>query len=440
MSQPNLHDYPSYLHELQLAFGSLRSALARVIDAVVPPQGRTVRSCARQLDLRAGVTYKLLTLASASDPATGLNSMLGRPAWQTVVKALRSRGAAESDLQQLAEAVSKAERLRKLDPARQWMVRIAAAGGQDSDQELKARLELRRSSFQITAEILGVSAKARIARFVMAPSATAGRIDVLQWTVFEDLRRVRPGPPTRLVPRFPPPSAAVPAGRPRAVVDAGDCCPLVPDLSSPAIAGHVILSNEEEPGARFPGGSVSLAASPGTGPSLRATFAAITPATGSLFAEHDADEVTFDVGANLPVEWLMLDLLVDRRIELASIPRAGLFASRDGLGHWEYQLPVKTPIEEIEPAVSKQRGRFSLPSGFSWFRALDAEILERSDRLLHGAGVPPPERFRCWRVAVRYPLLSTLLWAGFRLPLREPLTHAVARRRSPRNARIEPQP
>jgi hypothetical protein len=54
--------------------------------------------------------------------------------------------------------------------------------------------------------------------------------------------------------------------------------------------------------------------------------------------------------------------------------------------------------------------------------------------------VPPPERFRCWRVAVRYPLLSTLLWAGFRLPLREPLKRAAARRRSLRNARIEPQP
>lgn len=152
----------------------------------------------------------------------------------------------------------------------------------------------------------------------------------------------------------------------------------------------------------------------------------------------EEDLVHLEVGANLPLEWLMLEILIDRRLELGTVPVTGLFASRqraraDGR-LMDHRLPVEAAIEEMEPDPSSRGNAFSLPKAWSWFRPLHAEILDRSNRMLGGEG-SPAERFRCWRVAVAYPHSPSLLWAWFRMPLHDQAATSRRRRKASRGTR-----
>jgi len=435
-------DYPAFVAQLRSCFDVLKRSLSEAIDEAVPTEGRTVRACARQLDLKRGLVHKLLQLSATSDLGTCLGAMPGPSAWRTIVEALARRGVAAKRLTSLETAVQAALRSAKVEPARRWMLQLAAAGGLDSAAEQKVSLEIRRSGFDAASAMLGLSARARVALFVLAPSSVPDRVDLLQWTVFEGLRRHRPGQPWRLVSSMPPPDAELPPGRARSIVDAGDRCPMVPDLSSPAASNAAIVATPAVARSHVEGSQVALAATLGDRPDsnaeLRATFAAIAPQVGQVHAEGEEDLVHLEVGANLPLQWLMLEILIDRRLELGTTPIAGLFASRQrarGEG-WpmEGRLPVETSIEEIEPDPASRGNAFGLPKAWSWFRPLHAEILDRSNRMLGGEG-SPAERFRCWRVAVAYPHSPSLLWAWFRMPLHDQAATSRRRRKASRGTR-----
>lgn len=435
-------DYAAFVAQLRSCFDVLKRSLSEAIDEAVPTEGRTVRSCARQLDLKRGLVHKLMQLASTSDPGTCLGVMPGASAWRTIVEALAQRGVAAKRLTSLETAVQAALRAAKVEPARRWMLQLAAAGALDSAAEQKVSLGIRRSGFDAASAVLGLSARARVALFVLAPSSVPDRVDLLQWTVFEGLRRHRPGQPWRLVSSLPPPNAELPPGRVWSIVDAGDRCPLVPDLSSPAASGSAIVATPPVAGSPVEGSQVALAATLGDRPDsnaeLRATFAAISPQAGPAHADSEEDLVHLEVGANLPLEWLMLEILIDRRLELGTVPVTGLFASRqraraDGR-LMDHRLPVEAAIEEMEPDPSSRGNAFGLPKAWSWFRPLHAEILDRSNRMLGGEG-SPAERFRCWRVAVAYPHSPSLLWAWFRMPLHDQAATSRRRRKASRGTR-----
>ena len=263
-------DYPAFVAQLRSCFDVLKRSLSEAIDEAVPTEGRTVRSCARQLDLKRGLVHKLMQLASTSDPGTCLGVMPGASAWRTIVEALARRGVAAKRLTSLETAVQAALRAAKVEPARRWMLQLAAAGALDTAAEQKVSLGIRRSGFDAASAVLGLSARARVALFVLAPSSVPDRVDLLQWTVFEGLRRHRPGQPWRLVSSLPPPNAELPPGRVWSIVDAGDRCPLVPDLSSPAASGSAIVATPPVAGSPVEGSQVALAATLGDRPDANA--------------------------------------------------------------------------------------------------------------------------------------------------------------------------
>lgn len=426
--------FSEYASALEQRLEALRVALSAAVDVAVPPEGRTVRTFARQMNLRRAAAHKVLLLASTSQPAIGLPAWLGPATWRSVVEALRSRGVPDPAVAGLHKAIKEVDTLRKIDSSQQWMVRLAAAGGLDTAAERATSLAKRKAVYEATIALSGISARARVARYVLAPSSTPGRVDVLQWTVFEGLRRTRPGPPWRLAPGLSPPGESSATDRVCAIVDAGDHTPLVPEFSSPEAAGDAIESGVEPNDLAFGSRRLSLGSWLG-GPdvAIRATFALMRRAIGSAFAVEKEDHADFQVGATPPMEWLMLDLLVDRRLQLGSVPIAGLFPSRAEPGSRRDlvsgRLPVEANVNEVEWSVTgKRKPELPLPREFDWFRSLDEKILERSSQLLGDDGAAPCDRFRCWRVVVHYPPVPSILTAGFRLP-------APPRARTPRSRR-----
>ena len=70
-------DYPAFVAQLRSCFDVLKRSLSEAIDEAVPTEGRTVRACARQLDLKRGLVHKLLQLSATSDLGTCLGAMPG---------------------------------------------------------------------------------------------------------------------------------------------------------------------------------------------------------------------------------------------------------------------------------------------------------------------------------------------------------------------------
>ncbi len=435
MTQP---DYPTYLQELGASLVALQAALSAAVDQAVPIEGRSVRSCAMRLGLRRGMVHKVFQLAASVEPGVCLPAMLAARTWNTLIEALARQGVGEASLSRLRDAAAAASRLNSEDFAPRWMIELAAAGGLDSSEEARARLKQRASAFELSASMLGLSAELRLAQWFLAPSCAPGRIDVLSWTVFNGLRRTTPGEPWRLAPQMPPPVAgsedrvgATP------IVDAGELCPLVPDLSSPQASAGGLIPRFEQRAWGGPGGSIMLApVLESRGRSFRAVFAKMEPSLGAVTSEREEDQPQIEVGANLPLASMVAELWVDRRIDFASEPVVGMFARsqrhRDsGWQSLDQRLPVEATFEEIELGVELAGGRGKgRPAALRKVANVYDAILERSCQLLPGEG-PVADRFRCWRVIVPHPPEPSIMWVGIRMPIRSAKPTEGAPRRAP---------
>ena len=115
--------FSEYASALEQRLEAVRVALSAAVDVAVPSEGRTVRSFARQMNLRRATAHKILLLASTSQPAIGLPAWPGPATWRSVVEALRSRGVPDPAVAGLLKAIKEVDTLRKIDSSQQWMVR-----------------------------------------------------------------------------------------------------------------------------------------------------------------------------------------------------------------------------------------------------------------------------------------------------------------------------
>lgn len=418
-------DYQTYLQELGACLAALQVALSAAVDRAVPIEGRSVRSCAMRLGLRKGIVHKVFQLAASAEPGVCLPAMLAPRSWKSLHEALSRQGIDGDTLSRLQQAAAAARRMMSEEVAPRWMIELAAAGGLDSAEAAQARLTQRANAFELSASMLGLSAELRLAQWFLAPSREPGRIDVLSWTLFDGLRRTTPGEPWRLAPQMPPPVAgsedrvgATP------IVDAGELCPLVPDLSSPPASAGGLIPRFEQRAWGGPGGSIMLAPSlESRSTSIRAVFAKMERALGAMTSEREEDQPQIEVGANLPLASMVAEMWVDRRIDLASEPVVGMFARsqrhRDsGWQTLDQRLPVEAMFEEVEFAAKAAGGRgVGRPAALRKVASVCDAILERSARLLPGDG-PAVDRFRCWRVVVPHPPEPSIMWVGLRMPIR----------------------
>ncbi len=424
-------NFTDLLGRLQPAFSTLRQILFTALATVIPEDGWRVRAWAMRLRIGRTLAHNMLQLATVNDLAVGLTAMPGASGWKRILEALRDAGVDEDMLAMLRLVVREVHDLMKGDAAKRTTLRLLAAGGLEDESAQRAMLDIRRRFHQAALELWGLGARGRRATYVVAHSAQGpDRVDLAAWMVFDGLRRLRPGPPWPVAPSIGAPAPgdesedAILPPRGEAFGGTSELSPLVADLSSPdAIQGGLCRYGDfvDEWSADW----ITLAHDvPPSDTGMQAVFGRMLPSAGARWADGGDDAVNLSIGGHLPLEWISIEVAIDRRIELGSRPSAGLFLHEQsyGQGRWKatHRLPIAVEVEEVgveADAAASGVERFELPTPQRDLRTRHAEILARSGVRLGCPREAFGEKFRLWRAIVEYPPLPSYLWIGWDLPV-----------------------
>jgi hypothetical protein len=194
--------------------------------------------------------------------------------------------------------------------------------------------------------------------YVISAADARGSVSLATSNMYDDLRRLRPGPPIAIKfftrawhPATPEYMVATPLG---ADPTTGW---LVSDLSSPRSWGtHVGLESEV--------GSPVVCLRGATGADLRLVFAEHIPAAGTVGQEDDRVDLNF--GISIPTARCIFEVWIHRSIALRSQPAAGLAGALDSALPMSQEtelipLPLEVRAERIDrispPKVSRSIAR-----------------------------------------------------------------------------------
>jgi hypothetical protein len=346
--------FGSALQRVETAFAAVRLAAAEVLRPLLPASSGA-RSCGRALGLERTLGWKLWTIAHTADLATGLRAMPGRRGWSQVLTALRQRDApiaAVAALRQAAEHLEATMAEFRRDPA---LLRAIGAGGMDRRAERQKMVGARRRSSRANEQVYGLHAERVIVSALLGPGPTAGTVSLACTTLFDGVRRTRPGMPWPIYGRL----ATLDTSRGErafgAPIDAtSPLPPLVSDLSSPGLADARLRIGERDGGA-----FVEIADLGPDDPPARictAEFIGVASDPGS-----SQQPVHLRFGSQLPTDLLTLEVLVHRSLPLAATPSPWLCATPLSIRslhgwHEEVRLPLEAEPRPIDLS-GKPKGR-----------------------------------------------------------------------------------
>lgn len=430
--QASSSSFTDVLDRLQAAFATLRVNLSATLVTVMPQENWRVRAWAMRLDIGRSLAHNMLQLATVNDVAVGLTAMPGENGWNLILEALRTAGVEEDRCASLRRAVQRIQELTKGDAAKRTTLRLLAAGGLEDKGAQRAMLDIRRRFQQAALELWGLGARGRLSTYVVSPSPKSeDRVDVAAWMAFDGLRRLRAGPPWPVSPALVSQGRAGRSGDAslpplgETFGDASEWSPLVVDLSSPEAIEGGLCRYDEFVDAWSPGWITLAHDAPPSDKGMHAVFGRMLPSVGSRWAQDSDDAVNLSIGGHLPLEWIGIEVAVDRSLGLGSRPSAGLYLHEQSYSHgrWKatHRLPIAVEIEEVGAETEADASgveRFALPHAQRSLRSWHSEILARSGERFGCSREAFDERFRLWRAIVKYPPLPSYLWIGWDLPAR----------------------
>lgn len=392
--------FGSALHRVEIAFAAVRLSAAEVLRPLLPASSGA-RSCGRALGLERTLGWKLWTIAHTADLATGLRAMPGRRGWSQVMNALRQRNASAVALESLHGAVEQFLATLgefQADPA---LLRAIGAGGMDRREERQKMVAARRRSSRANEQVYGLHAELVIVSALLCPGPAAGTVSLACTTLFDGVRRTRPGMPWPIYGRL----ATLDTlrnerklGTPMDLMS--PLPPVVSDLSSPGLTDTRLRIGERDGGA-----FVELADLGPDDPPARictSEFIAVASDPGPL-----PHPVHLRFGSQLPTDLLTLEVMVHRSLPLATTPSPWLCATPLSIRslhgwHEEVRLPLEVEPRPIDLSV-KPRGR--APAG------VRLELLRRTTSALHHA----LDEFAAFEASVAFPPLFGSLFMSCEL-------------------------
>ncbi len=409
--------FGSALQRVEAAFAAVRFAAIEVLRPLLPASSGA-RSCGRALGLERTLGWKLWTIAHTADLATGLRAMPGRRGWSQVMNALRQRNASAVALESLHGAVEQFLATLgefQADPA---LLRAIGAGGMDRREERQKMVAARRRSARANEQVYGLHAELVIVSALLCPGPAAGTVSLACTTLFDGVRRTRPGMPWPIYGRLATLDTLRNERKLGTPMDLrSPLPPVVSDLSSPGLTDARLRIGERDGGA-----FVELADLGPDDPPARICAAELVEVASDPGSSQHPVHLRF--GSQLPTDGLTLEVLVHRSLPLASDPSPWLCATPLSIRslhgwHEEVRLPLEAEPRPINLTSSPKRRS---PAG------VRLELLRRTAAALHHT----LEEFAAFEACVPFPPLFGSLFMSFELGA-EP-------RASPSSAASPPSP
>jgi hypothetical protein len=345
--------FESVVAELSGRVDAVREDLREALDATLPALDGA-RACGRALGLKRGLGWKIYSVATASDLPTALGALPRRSGWAMVIQSLREARCPASKLRALERSVDALQSRLESGEVKRSMLRAIAAGQLDNPRQTMAMLDARRSVREGSETVFGVRCALQVGMYVISAADARGSVSLATSNMYDDLRRLRPGPPIAIKsftrawhPSTPEDIVASPMG---ADPTTGW---LVSDLSSPRSWGtHVGLESDV--------GSPVVCLHGGIGADLRIVFAEQIPGAGTV--GHADDRVDLHFGISIPTARCIFEVWIHRSIALRSQPAAGLAGTLDSALPMSQEtelipLPLEVRAERIDrvapPKVSR---------------------------------------------------------------------------------------
>ncbi|MEM1165631.1 MAG: hypothetical protein AAGI30_05005 [Planctomycetota bacterium] len=197
-SQAELREVTPFPHAAEAVLLRLRSAVARVVQALPgqPPHGAT--TLADAMNLQFGLARKVWRFLDDEDVFVGGRHVPGKPGFKLFFDAARAQQV-PPDLIEEAQIASEAflDVVQQQAGDRNTFDIMLATHSQTNDP--RAELEHRRQAFRANGYILGVHCAAIFCRYILAPTESdPARLDVVGNMGFIDLKRLRPSVPWRV--------------------------------------------------------------------------------------------------------------------------------------------------------------------------------------------------------------------------------------------------
>lgn len=386
--------HPGLQEELRASSWELRGALIAGLEAL-GAETLTPTELTKRLGLDKSLAWKLGQVVQVTEPAGILEFLPGTSAMAILVRAFAKAGADEAVVERIrgAQEVFEAAVARHAGDRATLELVVDSMGGRR-----RGKLETsRKLAFRGNSGIWGVQAGVRVNTLLLAPSPgdeSGEWVDSGLVGGWVDFRRLRPDA-RWVIFRRRSYSVAGATVRPEVPID--------PEAAAESEkAGELMLMNNYCTGSvpelvptkegdmtvyELGGGAV------GNTGAFSCFFGTVSQRLGKRFASQPDETADFSAQISAPVEMLLFDLLVHRKLEFPTAPTSGVYANlvaaHAGL-HARDLLPVEAPVQDCG------MGR----------PAWQSSVVPRYDEIVSDAvramGYDAAD-FRVWRVELEYP-------------------------------------
>lgn len=395
-------DFSAIVTELGRLIDALRVDLREALEAVLPKLDGA-RACGRALGLKRGLGWKVYSVATASDLPTSLAVLPRKAGWELLFSSLQEGRCPPKKLEALRHSVGAVQDFLEVGHFRRPMLRALAAGQLDDARETAALTRARRAVREGSESIYGVRCAVQLGMYVIGPPDDLGRVDFVAGSVFNGLRRLRPGPPIAIKsvakawhPSWNEERPARPLG----------ACPrsgwLVEDLSTQDVWQHRLFLKDAS------NGPVVYLRDHATGKdaAIHATFAELMLKGGTV-GQPD-DRVDIHLAVSIPTANCVFEAWIHRSIGRRTEPAASLVAFPEISPTLDSaEDPIPLPLEARARALDSH----ALPARLRAIKGVHSELLRRAAEAI-GARA---EEFVGFRVEVPDPPLGTRIRMRWRM-------------------------
>lgn len=317
------NDYDAIVSAISEAIGELQASLRAALESVLPPTSGA-RACGRALGVTLTLGWRCWTMAYAAEVPAAVSRMPGPRGWTLLLDGFRRAGCDRRVMDRLVEAVRRVDRLIASREVTTTLLRSMAAGGLATRRESDAVRQARRAARTASETLHGIRCEANLVAIVVGRPDADRCVDTAGFSIFEGLKRLRPGPAWPLYRWSLSPNSTQPSSTPhQSPLVESDLPPLVPECSTPGIARKSLRSAASSSGT----GDIEFTSMPGHRSGIRVAFGEVTRNAGRL--PEDLEVSDLQVVPTVPLGRLVFDVVRHRSIECRGEPSAALYPAAD---------------------------------------------------------------------------------------------------------------
>jgi hypothetical protein len=393
-------------NELAGAMERLRGALTELL-ACIEADPAVPYAVSRQLQINKNLAWKVCRIVTTIEPFSAVELLPGAQGMEIFLKAAAALDAPQTAIQSVRRALADFDALIETHAGDRRTLDLMLASHEQSPREPAE--ETRRLAFEGNSAIWGIQGRVRFGSYFIAPNAEDPTlIDAVNVGGLIDARRMRPDVtvPVFMAHAYNDDGTTRTASHepldPGAAAD--DPSFLMPTFCSPGAPALVPVRSGAMVRFELPRGPVGRSATSSW------VFGARIPRLGSLFRDELNRYGQHSTRLYVPVEHLLVDLFVHRRLPLAADLSAALFSqltgeSFRGVAREADRLPLRDSVIELggrPPVVATPL----LPRYSELVRWTFERVgWDASD-------------FTCRRLVIKYPPIPTVLVLRYALPER----------------------